>query len=446
MSLRCTKYLTWILALVFIAVVAGNAAAQSSGFDVHITAKNMADFDPNNPVVPTGDTIKIGLIEQFSGPGALTGEIYKIASAWVVHDINKRGGILVDGKKKKIQIIKGDNQFKPAITKKVAEKLCLEDKVDILAGVVGTHLTLVVQNVADKYKTPFMSYAGYSDALMGGKHFNRYTFRVRQNTTMLGGLGYYYAQRPEKKFYILCQDYAFGHAWATAVKNSLQKYKPDVEIAGEEYHPLFLKDFAPYLTKIQGSGAEVILTSDWGADVTNQIKQARELGMTLPIAGYETDNPVNVGAIEGEAGAGLVVANDYSLGIDTPENKALVKIWSELWPKWGGSYESRLWKYPIGSVGSTLAMWYWLTDVIEKAGSVDEEKIIAAWEGDVYKSIVGEVQMRACDHQVIRDIWVSELVYPNKWFEGYAGYGKVFRVPSKYCMPPLPEDLERCKK
>ena len=95
----------------------------------------------------------------------------------------------------------------------MTEKLCLEDKVDILAGVTGSHLTLIVQNVAKKYKLPFMSYAGYSDELMNGANFNRYTFRVRQNTSMFGALGYYYSKRPEKKFYILCQDYAFGHAW-----------------------------------------------------------------------------------------------------------------------------------------------------------------------------------------------------------------------------------------
>ncbi|MCK9273579.1 MAG: ABC transporter substrate-binding protein [Syntrophales bacterium] len=434
-----------LLVIIFTGFTSGNVSYAMPGFDM-TKMSDMSDYNPNNPAVPTGDTIKIGLIEAFSGPGALSGDAYNVVSGWVAHDINKRGGILVDGKKKKIQIIKGDDQSKPAITKKVAEKLCLEDKVNFLAGVTGSHLTLIVQNVAQKYKIPFMSYAGYSDELMNGANFNRYTFRVRQNTSMLGALGYYYAQRPEKKFYILCQDYAFGHAWADAVKDNLKKHKPDAEIVGEEYHPLFLKDFAPYLTKVLGSGAEVILSANWGVDIINLIKQVRELGSNIPVAGYETDIPVVIGAVKGKAGAGLVVANDHCLAIDTPENKALVKAWTEQWPKWGGAYESRLWQYPTGSMGATTAMYYWLMDIIERAGTVDPEKIIATWEGDEYRAINGVVKMRACDHQVVRDMAVAELVYPNKWFEGDAGYGEVFMVPSQYCTPPLPDDLERCKK
>ena len=90
------------------------------GFDA-AKMSDMSDFNPNNPVVPTGDTIKIGVIEAFSGPGAIAGVCYNLVSAWVAHDINKRGGIVVDGKKKKIQLIKADDQFKPAVTKKVAK-------------------------------------------------------------------------------------------------------------------------------------------------------------------------------------------------------------------------------------------------------------------------------------------------------------------------------------
>ena len=96
--------------------MAGPSAAMP-GFDLS-KMSDMSDFNPNEPVVPTGDTIKIGLIEAFSGPGAISGVAYNLVSAWVAHDINKRGGIVVDGKKKKIQIIKADDQSKPAITKK----------------------------------------------------------------------------------------------------------------------------------------------------------------------------------------------------------------------------------------------------------------------------------------------------------------------------------------
>ena len=76
------------------------------GFDVK-QMSDMSDFDPNNPIIPTGDTIKIGVMGIFSGPAAFHGEWTSLMPNWVAHDINKRGGILVDGKRKKIQILQG---------------------------------------------------------------------------------------------------------------------------------------------------------------------------------------------------------------------------------------------------------------------------------------------------------------------------------------------------
>lgn len=70
------------------------------------------------------------------------------------------------------------------------------------------------------------------------------------------GIAYYYAQirKKEKKFYILCQDYMFGHAMAEGFKKGLKEYFPQGQIVGEDYHKLFLTDFAPYLTKIKPPG------------------------------------------------------------------------------------------------------------------------------------------------------------------------------------------------
>ena len=118
-----------------------------------------------------------------------------------------------------------------------------------------------------------------SPALMDGKNFNRYTFRTCLNTHVFGeGMAYYFARRPEKKFYILNQDYSYGHDMAEGFKRGLKKHKPDAVIVGEAYHPLFLKDFAPYLTKVQGAGAEVIFSGDWDAGRTDNVETGRGNG------------------------------------------------------------------------------------------------------------------------------------------------------------------------
>ena len=199
------------------------AAAANAKFDVS-KMSDMSDFDANKWVNPEGDTIKIGLMDPFSGPGAGNGEIYFLVAAWVAHDLNKRGGIMVDGKMKKIELIKGDTLTQPAKTKKEAERLCLEEKVDALHGTTGSHISVVIQTVAKKYKKIYVNTHALSDVLMDGKNFNRYSFRTLQKAEVHGAaLGYFYKHRWEKKFYILCQDYTYGHSMAEGIQDRPEK-------------------------------------------------------------------------------------------------------------------------------------------------------------------------------------------------------------------------------
>lgn len=408
---------------------------------------DMSDFDPRASIEPSGDVIKIGYFNIFSGASAGNGELNVISLKWAAHDMNKRGGIVVDGKKKKIRLYLGDTQSKPSITKKVAEKFCLEDNVDILVGTPGSHLTLVIQTVAAKYKKIHLNDRGVSEALMNGTNFSRYTFRTCTTTAMFGqAMAYYYSKRPEKKFYILCQDYSYGHDIANSFKKALKAYKPDHEIVGEEYHPILLKDFAPYLTKVKGSGAEVIYTGDWMPDSQGLVIQANDLGITAQIANLYADIYQSLVTIGPEAGKRMINGNSHMITIETPENQAFNKVWNKSWKNWQKPYDTDMYKWPAGVYGENMVSSYWLLGIIEKAGSTDPEKIIAAWEGDEYEAFNGVVKMRTCDHQMVRDMFISQFESPNPWYDGIASYGKAFVVPAKYCTQPIPEDLERCKK
>ena len=233
-------------------------ATPKAAFDVNKMG-DMSDFDPNNPaMVPTGDTIKIALVASFSGPAALVGQIYWISVLWAAHDINKRGGILVDGKKKLVQVIKADHMSKPDQGKKICERMVLQEKVHVLWGTDGSNLMKVINETANKYKVISQNTAALSDELNDATNFSRYSFFTSFSCDQIGrGIAYYYAQirKKEKKFYILCQDYMFGHSMAEGFKKGLKQYYPEGQIVGEDYHKLFLTDFAPYLTKIKASGA-----------------------------------------------------------------------------------------------------------------------------------------------------------------------------------------------
>ena len=450
-------FLLLILVLISPKVMAKDWDAE---FDVN-KMSDMSDYDPNNVVAPKGDVIKIGLMQIFSGPGAGNGELFWNSANFVSHDINGRGGILVDGKMKKIVWIKGDTKGKPADTKKVAEKLILKDKVDILWGPSGSHLAAIVAQVAKKYKKIYVNCLGTSDYLMDADHFNRYTFQTFTRTSSFGQAGaYYYGKRKkEKKFYILGQDYSFGHELADRFKEGLKKYYPEAEIVGEDYHPLFAKDFAPYVSKIQASGAEVIFSGDWLPDGTNMLKAARDMGINIPVLNIFIDEPNGLHAIGVEGTKGLVNMNHYMADLTDPDRAKFHTIWDNLWRnKWKAPYNTPLYKVCGGTVADNVFVNYWMFSVIERAGSTDPEKIIKVWEGDRYKNPAGIWTMRAEDHTNVRDVYISEYVVPEKqkasmtippyyWFDGISSIGEIITVPAEFCMPRLdPKLKDRLKK
>jgi ABC-type branched-subunit amino acid transport system substrate-binding protein len=422
---------------------------------------DMSDFDPNNPVIPTGDTIKIAIVASHSGPAAVVGQIYWISALWAAHDINKRGGIMVDGKRKLVQLIKANTESKPAIAKKVCERMVLQEKVHVLWGTDGSHIMKVINQVAKKYKVIAQCTASLSDELYDAKNFTRYSFMTSFQTSQIGrAAAYYYSQRKkEKKVYILCQDYLFGHSMAKGFKDGLKKYYPEAEIVGEDYHKLFLTDFAPYLTKIKASGAEVIYTGDWIPDAANLLKQARQMGITLPIANTFLDEPNMLHSVGVEGTRGLLNISQYGSenpAFKTPGQIKAYKQWNDLWKnKWGAPYKTPLYKHGSGNIGSYTQQTYWLLSVIERAGSTDPEKIIKTWEGDAFRLMSGKVlTMRAADHKVIQNLHAVEYVPPEEqkqsfnippyyWYKGISNPGPIMTIPADKIMPLLDPKLKR---
>ena len=427
------------------------AMSANSSFDID-KMSDMSKFDPNTIQQPTGDTIKVGYMAILSGPAASNGELFWPVVNWVAYDINKRGGILVDGKKKLIQIIRGDTQGKPAATKQEAERLILEEKVDIFWGTSGSHLAKVISDVSAKYKVPFMNCLALSDELMNEKNFDRFTFQTISNTTQWNmALAQYYAARPEKTFYILCQDYLYGHSMGTAFKKWLAVFKPEAKIVGEDYHELFLKDFAPFLTKIMAARPDVLYTADWSPDGNNLLRTARNMGLDQPIANiYITDTDAHK-ALGVTATKDMVVCYPYIVGDNpqTPAQKKLMTEWHKRWLTWKAPFNKQIYSWPDVTLGQTIADTYWMFDVIERAASTDAEKIISVWEGDKYEGLNGTRKMRTEDHQAIFPMYVGVTGYPTKevypgalYTQGYAGINQVTTIPADKCTPPIPEGLK----
>ena len=271
------------------------AAAANYVFDVNKMA-DMSDFDPASATTPSGDTIKIAVVASFSGPAALNGQLYWAVTQWVAHDINKRGGIFVDGKKKMIQLFKADHMSKADQCKKICERMILQEKVQFLWGTDGSNMMKIMNETANKYKVVVINTAGLSDDLQDATNFTRYSFMTAMQVDQLGrGMAYYYGQirKKEKKFYILCQDYSYGHGVADGFKHGLKEFFTEGQIVGEDYHKLFLTDYAPYLTKIRASGAEVIWTGDWLPDSGNLLNRRGNWASRFPLPMSILTSPIS---------------------------------------------------------------------------------------------------------------------------------------------------------
>lgn len=425
---------------------------------------DMSDFDPGNPMIPHGDTIKIALVSSFSGPSAINGQIYFLPIQWAAHAINKKGGILVDGKRKLIEVIKADHMSSMANCKKVCERMALQEKVHFMIGSDGSHYQKIINDTAGKYNIIAVSVFANSDELMDAVNFNRNAFLTSFSTEQMGrGMAYYYGQirKKEKKFYILNQDYSYGRALAEGFKKGLREYYPDAQIVGEDYHKLFLTDFAPYLTKIKASEAEVIFTGDWSPDGGNLLKQARQMGLGLPFANLYMTEPNSLSDVGVEGTKGLVNIIQYggeNPVFKTEAEKKYYKMWFNLWEtKWQKPYNTLLYKNPMSHFGAWINQVLWLLSVVERAKTTDAHKIIQLWEGDTYRYLNGKtVTMRACDHKIIQDLHINVYVPPGEqkqsmnippyyWAKESSEMGPTYIIPAAKALPWMDQNLDRCK-
>ncbi|HQS00414.1 MULTISPECIES: branched-chain amino acid ABC transporter substrate-binding protein [unclassified Polaromonas] len=201
-------------------------------------------------------------------------------------------------------------------------------------------------------------------------------------------------QKDIKKVYLLNQNYSHGHQVAKYAKESLARKRPDIQIVGEDLHPLAqTRDFAPYIAKIKASGADTVITGNWGSDLSLLIKAANENGYTGKFFTYYagvTGTPTALG----NNGAGRVYQiayNHYNMG------GQMDKWMKEFNAKYNDDFYT----------GSTIRIFEMLGAAMAKAKSTDPVKVAAAMEGLKVKSFNGEVEMRKTDHQLQQPLYMS---------------------------------------
>ena len=377
------------------------------------------------------DAIKVGIVDTYTGPPtAFTYDVldgFKLA----LGKINAKGGVLG----KKIEFVTRDEKFKPDIGLAMAKELVMKEEVDLLMGTINSATALAVSDFAQKEKVPFFVTFSKSDKIIGEKG-HRYVFNMNENTMMAGRAGgTALAKKPFVKYWIAGDDYEYGHAIADDVWNQLKKLKPGVQLMGQTWWKVGEPDFTPYITAILNAKPEFVIVATGGGSMVPFQKAAKATGLNQKIPFYQhtaielsTLAPQGLDAPEGVYGT----ANYLFYYPETPENKAFVEEFRKAYkrdPKIGALYG-----YSTG---------IFLEKGFAKAGKVDKEKLIDALEGMVIDSPVGNLELRACDHQVALPMYfgVTKKVPQYQFLIA----SDIVTVPAKDFMPTC-EEIKALRK
>ncbi len=384
-------------------------------------------------VLPAGsaraeDTVKIGYIDPLSGPFAATGENGINQFKFAAERVNKAGGVLG----KKLEIVGFDSKVSPQESLVQLKKVISDGIHFVFQGngsLVAHAITDAVlkNNQRDpKNRILFLNYSAVDTALTE-KDCQYWHFRFDANADMKMAAMTDVIKQNKKitKIYILGQDYSFGHDVADAAVKMLGEKRPDIKIVGNEFHPIGkVKDFTPYVQKIIASGADAVITGNWGADMVNLAKAANESGLKVPFYTYYAASDGNTAAI-GAGGVGRIRLVGESPAFNPPATKDMaeyITAFKKLYPN-GDINQPRI------QTGVQM-----LANAINRAGTLDVDKVAAALEGMEYTTLSGDhVVMRKTDHQLLMPIYISvhtdkNITFPfdnSKW--GLATESKVDR-------------------
>jgi len=350
------------------------------------------------------DPIHVGLNEVRSGAFKSIGDKFLLGVEIAVKEINKTGGVLG----RPLELVVEDNQMKPEIAVTKLKKMILEDKCEAIFQASSSAVALAISQTMPRYKKIYVPMASFAMDLTG-KHFHPYVFRTDSNVALFTKAMALYIGKQKKEFkkvYMINMDYAYGHDVADFYERFIREIAPDTQIMGKDFHPMFNKDFGPYISKVKASGADYLLTGNWGTDLIQLIIQARSLGLKIPFAGILQSDPNTLAAMPGDEAVGNFGVASFLPGVDTPKGKQLEESFHE---------KSGVW--PAEQVWYAYKAMILYAEAVKKAGSLDVDKIIKAFENLKFDGPTGIVSMRAKDHQLMQPMIVGQVVKKTKYFD-----------------------------
>jgi branched-chain amino acid transport system substrate-binding protein len=343
-----------------------------------------------------GESVKIAFIDPLSGPFANVGQNQLKSWQFTGEQFAKNpAGV-------KFEFVPFDNKGSPQDSL-TALKSAIDQGIRYVVQGNGSGAAAAIVDGINKHneRNPgkeviYLNYAAVDPALTN-ERCSYWHFRLDADTSMkMEALTSFMKDQADvKKVYIIGQNYSHGQQVSKYFKEVMARKKPDVQIVGDDLHPIGqVKDFAPYVAKIKASGADSVVTGNWGQDLTLLIKAAKDAGLNANLYTYYagvSGTPTALAA--GVGGKVRVVAYSHN-GLPDPVKTLQDKFKKQFNDDW---YTSATYN---GIVMLSTAM--------AAAKSTDPVKVAVAMEGLKFKGFQGEVEMRKADHQLQQGLYISE--------------------------------------
>ena len=351
--------------------------------------------------------IRIALIESLSGSFANTGEAVFRNLVWAAERVNARGGVKLPGGNRPLAIERYDSkgQNEEALS---ALRSAIDDGITVIAQGNSSATAAVLIDAINKHnerepgkRVLFLNYSAVDPSLTNEKcSYWHFRFDAHADMRMAALMEVLKDDKALKSIYLIGQDYSFGQGVLREARKQLGLQRPDVQIVGDELHALGrVKDFVPYAVKIKSSGAQAVLTGNWGNDLTLLIKAAKEVGYDGRFYTFY-GNALGAPAAIGEAGVGKVIAvADWFPNATSAESEKFYQSFRQRFPKPQDDYVHMRMQLMIEALAQS----------IEKAGATDSIAVGAQLERVSVLLASHKGVMRAADHQFQQPLLVAVM-------------------------------------
>lgn len=387
------------------------------------------------------ETVKIGYIDPLSGGGASVGEGGLKTFQFLAEELNAKGGILG----KKVEIVPLDNKTNPQESLIQAQK-AIDGGVRYITQGNGSSVAGALSDFITKFneRNPgkevlYFNYAAV-DPILTNEKCSFWHFRWDANSDIkMEALTNYIKGLPDvKKVYLINQDYSFGQSVRTQARAMLGAKRKDIQIVGDELHPLLkITDFAPYVAKIKASGADSVITGNWGQDIALLLKASADAGLKVNWYTYYAGGAGGPTAVK-QTGLNHQVfqITEGFANVDHKSSQDFEKAFR-------AKLDFGVW-YPRAV--NEMRMF---AAAAEKAKSLDPVKVAGALEGMEFEVLNGgKGTMRKEDHQFFQPIYISSLgerTEKELFDEEKTGWGwkMVAKIDTPQTMVPTTCKMER---